>query len=286
VCSSARVDSSGWPACELCGVRLKSKQPHRPHGAGRAHQSCIKSQSRAAAPSSKPIPRSKRPYDSLKPTQKRERRKRAREAVAQAAAEVGCPLEAIQPQPRITPEELLHFTTAERERIRTVPSLRIPCERTIIECKKLLATTHATETGTFADGAYNTDPVGFVSVLCAQSSVLVVGGDAGNGLTQLGVTYLEADKTQRFAALLVYRGKDSYDDLDTLQEPGLTPFKGESSAFPHIFAVLQHLIDSNVERAFLNGDWPFINTLLGRKNASAIHPCPICIISHNNLLGS
>jgi hypothetical protein len=134
------------------------------------------------------------------------------------------------------------------------------------------------------NGAYITDPVRFVSDLCVQSSLLVVGGDAGDGLTKLGVTYLEGDKTQMFAALLVYRGKDKYEDLRTLQQPGLTPFKGDSAAFPQIFAVLQHFIDSNLQKAFLNGDWAFINTLLGLKAASAKNPCPICIISSNDFL--
>src|ERR1019366_2169940 len=99
----------------------------------------------------------------------------------------------------------------------------------------------------------------FVSVLCAQSPILVVGGDTGDGLTKLGVTYLDDKKTQQFAALLVYRGKDDYTDLGTLTQPTLTPFTGDSAAFPHIFAVLQHFIDTR--SAFLNGDWPFINAI-------------------------
>jgi hypothetical protein len=65
-------------------------------------------------------------------------------------------------------------------------------------------------------------------------------------------------------------------------KPGLTPFEGDSAAFSDIFAVLQHLIDTR--GAFLNGDWPFINTLIGLKNASAIHPCPICTVSSSQLL--
>ena len=215
--------------------------------------------------SNKPIQRSKRPYESLGSTQRRQRRSELRAEVQAAAQRIGCPIEALRLQPPTPPEELLHLSTSERERIRTVPSLHIPCEQTIIKCKELLATTHATETGTFANGAYITDPVRFVSALCAQSPLLVVGGDAGDGLTKLGVTYLEADKTQKFAALLVYRGKDTYDDLEDLQQPGLAPFKGDSSSYPHIFAVLQHFIDSNVHKAFLNGDWPFINTLLGSQ---------------------
>src|SRR4051794_34391972 len=48
--------------------------------------------------------------------------------------------------------------------------------------------------------------------------------------------------------------------------------------------VLQHLIDTR--GAFLNGDWPFINAVLGLMSPSATHPCPICIVSHNNYLHS
>ena len=240
--------------------------------------------SRAAAAPRTPIPRSKRPYDTLQLTQQWTRRTKARAAVSAVLQEVGCPLNAIHSPPTPSPAELLHLSTAERERIRTVPSLHIPCEQTMIQCKKELATTHATETGTFAGGAYVTDPVRFVSVLCAQSSLLVVGGDTGDGLTKLGVTYQEADRTQRFAALLVYKGSDKYDDLELLQEEGVTTFTGDSAAFPHMFAVLQHLIDTRA--AFLNGDWPFINAVLGLMSPSATHPCPICITSKRSLLSS
>src|SRR3954453_6464019 len=49
-------------------------------------------------------------------------------------------------------------------------------------------------------------------------------------------------------------------------------------------AVLQHLIDTRA--AFLNGDWGFINAVLGLMSPSSTHPCPICIIGKNNLLGT
>ena len=39
-------------------------------------------------------------------------------------------------------------------------------------------------------------------------------------------------------------------------------------------------------QAFLNGDWPFINAVLGLMSPSATHPCPICIVSHKSLLSS
>jgi hypothetical protein len=309
--SAPRTDSSGWPACELCGRRLsKCKGKLYQHGPGKICKRCYNIQSGLQAP---PVPprgtplhdtedqryphgvpasRSKRPYHTLQPTQKWERKKQLAAAVADVEKQIGCPLSVIQPQPLPFPAELLHLSTAERERIRTVPSLHIPSEQTMIQCKKQLATTHATQTGTFAGGAYLTDPLRFVSVLCAQSSFIAVGGDAGGGRCVLGVTYSipspthanPRKTTQHFAALLVYEGGDSWLELQDCRAPGLTPFIGDSSAFPHIWAVLQHLIDT--KGAFLNGDWPFINAVLGLMAPGATHPCPICIVSHNNYLHS
>lgn len=161
--------------CSICHKQIRARQPDRPCGAGRAHQSCIKAQNRHAVAIHTPVARAKRPYDSLQSTQQWKRRKAARAGVAEVLQHVGCPLEAIHSPPTPSPEELLHLTTAERERIRTVSSLHIPCEQSMIKCKQLLSTSHATETGTFAGGAYITDPVRFVSVLCAQSSILAVG---------------------------------------------------------------------------------------------------------------
>jgi hypothetical protein len=300
-CAGPLKDSAGCEICLSCKRRLSScKGKARVSGTGHICQSCFDKQRRlpssaaaAAASAASTIvtqQRTKRPYDSLQPTQKWERRRQLRVAITEAQQRVGCPLEAIQPQPRVTPEELLHFSTAERERIRTVKSLRIPCEQTIIERKKLLATSHATETGTLANGAYITDPVRYVSVLCAQSSFIAVGGDAGGGHTKLGVTYSiptptddnPGKTTQHFACLLVYEGGDSWLELQDCRAEGLTPFVGDSAAFPHIWAVLQHFIDTR--GAFLNGDWCFINAVLGLMAPAATHPCPICIVSHHNYL--
>jgi hypothetical protein len=202
------------------------------------------------------------------------------------------PLNAIIPPSTPSPADLIHLPTCVREQIRTVPSLHIPSEQTMINCKQQLASTHATETDTFAGGTYLTDPLRFVSVLCAQSPFLAVGGDAGGGRCVLGVTYSipspthanPKKTTQRFAPLLVYEGGDSWLELQDCRAEGLTPFTGDSAAFPHIWAVLQHLIDHH--GAFLNGDWPFINAVLGLMSPSATHPCPICIVSHNKYLHS
>jgi hypothetical protein len=249
-------------------------------------------QNRHAVATHTPVTRTKRPYDTLQPTQQYKRRKQLHSAIAEAVQQIGCPVEALRLQQRTTPEELLHLTTAERERIRTVPSLHIPCEQTMIKCKQQLAITHATETGTFAGGAYITDPVRFVSDRCAQSSFIAVGGDAGGGRCVLGVTYSvptptrhnPKKTTQHFACLLVYEGGDSWLELQDCRAEGLTPFTGDSATFPHIWAVLQHFIDT--KGAFLNGDWPFINAVVGLMAPSATHPCPICIVSHKSLLSS
>lgn len=281
-------DAVGRQLCEQCGHRLDRVQHHRPYGAGRAckKHSITEKTSSASAPalSSSSLSASsftKRPFDSLRRTQKWRRRKKAREALAA----IDCPITELQEQSSVPPEAVIHLSTSDRERIRSVHGLRIPCEQTIINCKNQLASTLATETATFVNGAHITDPVRFVSALCFQSPLLVVGGDAGGGLTKLGVTYLDQRKTQTFAALLVYAGKDTYEDLNELRHPDLTPFTGDSALFSNIFIALQHLIDMNLDRAFLNGDWPFLNTVLGLKNASAIHPCPICTVSSSNLFG-
>lgn len=227
--------------------------------------------------------RAKRPYESLQPSQKRERRREAREAVAEVLERVGCPLQAIAAAPTPSAAELIHLPTSVRDQIRTVPSLRIPSEQSIIACKHQLAGTHATETGTFANGAFVTDPVRFVSVLCAQSPFIVVGGDSGGGHTKLGITY-SYQSVQHFAALLVYEGSDGWEELNRLTNDATTPFVGESSSFPHLFAFLQHLIDER--SAFLNGDWPFINAVLGLMSPAATHPCPICIVTNKSFLST
>ena len=139
-------------------------------------------------------PRSRKPYEALQSTQKWKRRKEAREAVDEVLDRIGCPLEAIHSPPRPSPADLIHLSTAVREQIRSVPTLRIPSEQTMIKCKRRLAMTHATATGTFAGGAYITDPLAYVSVLCAQSPMIAVGGDAGGGRCVLGVTYSPAGK--------------------------------------------------------------------------------------------
>jgi hypothetical protein len=175
-----RIDEHRNQLCELCGSRLSRVKHHRPHGVGRAckKHSIPEKPSPATAPVANAAPtlapptqRAKRPYETLGPTQQWKRRRQARSSL-QA---VDCPLEVLRPEPP-PPAALLHLPTSVREAIRSVEGLRIPCEQTILKCKQLLASSHATETGTFANGAYITDPIRFVSVLCAQTLFIAVGG--------------------------------------------------------------------------------------------------------------
>jgi hypothetical protein len=277
---SAKRPDGHW-LCMLCPATIRSHQSNRPYQAGRAHNACILRANRANPPVIAPILRSKRPYDTLRSTQQRKRRDQLRTEVAAASERIGCPLESIQPASPTSPAQLLHLSTAERNRIRTVPSLPIPSEKSVIASKKLLANSQATATATFAKGAYITDPVRYVSVLCADSSFIAVGGDGGGGHTKLGVTY-STNGVQSFACLLVYEGIDHWSQLNQLTMPNLTPFNGDSSRFTNIFAVLQHFV--NTQQAFLNGDWSFINSILGLMAPSATHPCPICIVSRHSFV--
>lgn len=80
-----------------------------------------------------PASRSKRAYGSLHSTQKWERRKQLRAEVNAAVERICCPLDAIQQPPMPSPAEVIHLPTSVREQIRSVPTLHIPSEQTIIK---------------------------------------------------------------------------------------------------------------------------------------------------------
>jgi len=202
---------------------------------------------------------------------------------------------------KVPPVNLLHLATNERDRIRTVPALcrLIPCERTIARCRRKLAVEWQTETRTFAlpecSGAYVANPLTYAKRFCDLSPVLVIGGDQGGGFVKLGVLYRRTNRkgkrATRFAPLLVYKGKDTADELNALITlKGLTPFNGASTEQPHIWSVFQRLIDTHPppaagpKKVFLCGDWPFLSAVLGLKGHSSDHPCPICTCTKLNLL--
>jgi len=74
----------------------------------------------------------------------------------------------------------------------------------------------------------------------------------------------------------------------TLHNSSLFNFTGNTAAIfsllptpPTIFTVLQHLLCR--PNAYLNGDWAFLNAILGLKTASAHFPCPICTVHKSDL---
>ena len=197
--------------------------------------------------------RSHRDYHTLGPTQRYTRRKLATARISSALDEIDVPLSALHLSSKAPPAQFIHLSQSERERIRTVPALRplVPGEAAVTALKLQLAVTHAAATADFPGGAFICDPLRYVAVLTAASPFVVIGGDTGGGLTKLGVTYLDCSAKQRFAALLVYRGKDNAAALHALtaaKAPGLMPFTGDSANCADIFAVLQRLIDERIPR--------------------------------------
>ena len=163
----------------------------------------------------------------------------------------------------------------------------------MVRLKRELAVSHGTATAIFSvvvlhnptvHGTFITAPIKlFRKLITGDSAQFAIGGDSGAGHTKLGVTYSSGNK-QKFASLLNYDQTDSAVNMHALAAPGVTPFTGESTPYPHIFAVLQHLLDSH-PKSFINGDWPFVNVLRGIMGPMATHPCPICIIGKKNFIG-
>ena len=230
-----------------------------------------------------PRARSKRPYETLGPTQQRKRRRQGEAELEK----VGVTAAAIVGERVIQPEALIGVSTATRNEIRKVPGLKITGEQRIADFKELLAVTHGTATDKFENengliAAWITDPVLFVRTVTEKSRVIAVGGDAGGGYTKLGITYTDVNKQQAFAPLLIYSGKDSHAELNQFKGRFITPFTGESAHLDDIFSVCQHLIDTRL--TMLNGDWPFISAMLGHKGHASTFFCPICIVGNQNKL--
>ena len=232
--------------------------------------------------------RQRKPFEQLQPRQKRAR---VHDVKAFAAA-THTPLFALQPT-RIPAADLVHLPFSTRRSMRTVDGIRIASEKRIKEYKLMLAQHFGTETATIAstevEGAYITDPIYFIELVTRHSPFICIGGDAGGGVTKLGVTYLNERRKTTFAALLVYSAPDHYESVSKLVPPALTPFKAHSQLYRNIFEVFQSLIDLRQLRSrpiFLNGDWVFINTVLGLMAPGANFPCPVCIVHRRQLLST
>jgi len=130
----------------------------------------------------------------------------------------------------------------------------------------------------FECGAYVLDPLLLVKNLTAGSPFLVVGGDYGGDSTKLGVTFESSTKIN-FLPLYMISRTDKWENMCRLRG-SYYPFHGSSSHCPDIWSVLQHILDQHTaERfVFLNGDWVWLNTVLGLQGPSALYPCPICVV--------
>jgi hypothetical protein len=126
--------------------------------------------------------------------------------------------------------------------------------------------------------------------IASKSSYICIGGDYGGGISKIGITYTNSDHRIAFAPIIAYDGKDDWLDLETLvinnNDTMKITFSGASSTFNNIYDLLQYVIDHSNKNVFLNGDWVFVNNILGLKSAAATHPCLICIVNKNNLLST
>jgi hypothetical protein len=200
---------------------------------------------------------------------------------------LGVPVLALFPRVVLPAATALVLPRSVRNRLRNLPGLCLPSEKTIRHTRALLEVAEGTAVRSFAlgnaVGAFVCDPVRLLANLkqSGTQKLLVVGGDKGGaprgelkgGFTKLGVTYLNGDGNCSFQPLVAFEGEDSYDSLSRLVAPVL-PFTGDSSNLPSIFSFFQQLIDGG---AFLNGDWPFLAAVLALKGASANYPCVICL---------
>jgi hypothetical protein len=206
------------------------------------------------------------------------KRKRTAEALLEQIQVPAASLSPAHPHPRDFLASSTRLRTEIRKKLR---KLRIPSERRMAAEKERVATEKGTATAAFDGGAYLTDPLRFINTVASKSPHLVIGADTGSGFTKLGITY-QGHKTTHFAPLLIYDGGDDWEDLAKFLNPTVPPFVGDSAHFPTLWAFLAFLVKE--KNAFLNGDWVFLNNVLGLMCASAKHPCPICIVSSDCFL--
>ena len=137
--ASASLSQAKSISCWSCGKQIRAGQPSRPKGESTTGAS--NNEADLLLPVSHQQPRfhpfQLRPVvpvrddqdETLGPTQQRERRKQAKEGLQKLLEAIDCPPAAIFAPPSPSPAELLHLSTSDRERIRSVPSLHIPSEQ-------------------------------------------------------------------------------------------------------------------------------------------------------------
>jgi len=239
--------------------------------------------------------RKRKEYDELQHSERSDRSKQFRGFVDDLSKRLKVPKDQLyENQYTMPPNQLLQLDGSIRNQMRAIDGVKIPCENTLSKLKMELAVTHGTMTGEFLRGglmgAYMSDPLTFLQSVSTRSQFLCIGGDAGNGVSKLGVTYTNRRGKQKFQPLLVYAGKDDWESLEKLKhEPGeepLTPFFGATRlaqlsghSINDIWDLFQYVKDTCRKPVYLNGDMAFLLAVQGCKTASSLNPCPICIVA-------
>jgi hypothetical protein len=169
--------------------------------------------------------RKSRPPKSWELVGKETRRQRRRQII-RVMEQMDVPVEALLPN-ALPPTALLHLTRNIRDRMHSIPGLRLPCERTIRLCKERLTESLGCAVAGFSmaghAGAFVQDPARLVAALRHgdDTGLLCVGGDKGSDFTKLGITYMDTKGKAHFQALVMYRGDDDFNTMVLLRGPGV-----------------------------------------------------------------
>lgn len=255
-------------------------------------------------------PRKRASFVDLSRDSQRKRIKRLKADLEDLSQYIDCPVDSVLLPTKVPTKDMIHLPTSVRNDIRTVGKLRqfVKSEHSFKKLKNKLSVSHGTKTASFCkeivlvhppdepdeppvefQGAYVVNPLKLIEKTCKSARRIALGGDCGGGITKLGITWSERPPGQRhatshFLCLLVYEGSDKWPFLNALKTPGLTRFKGQSRHHATILDIFQHLINRKGKlKAYLNGDWLFLNALLGIKSPSCTYPCPICLVNSDRL---
>lgn len=233
-----------------------------------------------------------KPWEEIKETQKNTRKRKGNELLEvlryNLEFDIGIPPDKVIKRDELHSAQAIGLDKSQRDVARKVADM--PTDNTVrhfVEnelsdscCIAVEEFDKPTSSDNNCAGAYAKDPIGLVQQVVKDSKVVALGADCGAGLTKVGVTFSDGAR-QHFLCLAVYEGTDHWSDLAKLGDPGLMHFDGRSQTYVNIWSVLQSFLDEGVK---LNGDWVFLNSVLGLMSSSSIFPCPICIVHKDSLL--
>ena len=138
-----------------------------------------------------------------------------------------------------------------------------------------------------------TDPIKLIRTIIINhnhSPFLIIGGDRGNKLIKIGITYLDKNENSQFIPIMMIDCKENYKSLTKLKKIK-NKFKGESQKYRHIWKLLKALLYNKIDNysfppCYINGDLKWLSTIMGLKCCASHYPCSSCLIisSHVKLL--